>query len=110
LKALFSITPNRDLKEETLERTKSKDYSVLPKRDQEIARMSEAIADLPFCLGGCEALRVFQSHWRDEASMYDFVNIFTEYAKALPNGQKIDVESRAGSLASWIAENKRKFA
>ena len=42
--------------------------------------------------------------------MYDFVNIFTEHAKGLPDGQKIDVESKAGSLASWIAENKRKFA
>jgi hypothetical protein len=42
--------------------------------------------------------------------MYDFVNIFTEHAKGLLDGQKIDVESKAGSLASWIAENKRKFA
>jgi hypothetical protein len=42
--------------------------------------------------------------------MYDFLNVFTEYAKGLPNGQKIEVESRAGSLASWIAENKRRFA
>jgi hypothetical protein len=109
LKALFSIIPDRDLKEELLERTKSKDYSVLSKNDREIKRMSDAIAELPFCLGGREALRVFQSHWRDEASMYDFVNIFTEHAKGLPNGQKLNVESKAGSLASWIAENKRKF-
>jgi hypothetical protein len=42
--------------------------------------------------------------------MYDFVNIFTEYAKGLPNGQKIEAESRAGSLATWIADNKKKFA
>jgi hypothetical protein len=31
-----------------------------------------------------------------KASMYDFVNIFTEYAKGLPDGQKIDVETKAG--------------
>jgi hypothetical protein len=34
----------------------------------------------------------------------------TEHAKDLPDGQKIDVETKAGALASWIAENKRKFA
>jgi hypothetical protein len=109
LKALFSIVPNRDLKEESLERTKNKDNSAVMKADREIKRISDAIAALPFCLGGPEALDVFRSRWRDEASMYDFVNIFTEHAKGLPNGQKIDVESKAGSLASWIAENKRRF-
>ena len=72
--------------------------------------MTDAIAALPFCLGGREALRVFRSRLRDDASMYDFVNIFTEHAKGLPDGQKIDVESKAGSLASWIADNKRMFS
>ena len=72
--------------------------------------MADAIAALPICLGGEEAVRVFRSPMRDNASMYDFVNIFTEHAKGLPDGQKIDVETKAGSLASWIAENKRKFA
>jgi hypothetical protein len=83
----------------------------------EIYKVSEAfvhrmlvLIPWPICLGGHEALRVFRSRLRDNASMYDFVNIFTEYAKGLPNGQKIDVETKAGALASWIAENKRKFA
>ncbi len=71
--------------------------------------MSDAIAALPFCLGGHEALSVFHSEWRDGASMYDFLNIFTEHAKILPIGQKIEAESRAGVLASWISQNKRKF-
>jgi hypothetical protein len=55
------------------------------------------------------SLKIF-SYWWDRPSMYDFVNIFTEHAKELPNGQKIEVKARAGSLADWIAENKRKFA
>ncbi len=110
LKMLFSIIPNRDLKEEALERTKSKGHHVLPNRDGEIVRLADAIVEIPFCLGGLEALRVFRSRLRDDASMYDFVNVFTEHAKGLPDGQKIDVETKAGALASWIAENKRKFA
>jgi hypothetical protein len=109
LRALFSIIPDRDLKQESLEQTKIKDYNMLPKPDRETERISDALAALPSCLGGREALSVFSSRWRDEASMYDFVNVFTEHAKLLPNGQKIDVESKAGALASWIAENKRKF-
>ena len=95
------MIPDRDLKGEALERTNGKDYGALRKRDKEIARMADAIAALPICLGGQE---------RDNASMYDFVNLFTEDAKGLPDGRKIDVETKAGSLASWIAENKRKFA
>jgi hypothetical protein len=110
LKMLFSIVPDRDLKQEAILRTNSKNYGGLPKRGGEVARMADAIATLPFCLGGREALRVFRSHLRDNASMYDFVNVFTEHAKDLPDGKRIDVETRAGSLASWIAENKRKFA
>jgi hypothetical protein len=110
LKTLFSIIPDRDLKKEALGRTNGKAYGAPLKRDGEIARMADAIAALPFCLGGHEALRVFRSRLRDNASMYDFVNIFTEHAKHLPDRQKIDVETKAGSLASWIVENKRKFA
>jgi hypothetical protein len=110
LEALFSIVPNRDLKKEAFERAKNKDYSSLSKRERETQRNSDAIAALPFCLGNAETLRVFRSYWRDKPSMYDFVNIFTEHAKGLPNGQKIEAESRAGSLAAWVAENKRKFA
>jgi len=86
---------------------KNGDYSIFPEREREIQRISDAIAALPFCLGNRESLTLFRSHWRDSPSMYDFVNIFTEHAKGLPNGQKIEVESRAGSLASWIAENSK---
>jgi hypothetical protein len=44
LNALFSMIPDRDLKEEALERTNGKDYAALRKRDKEIARMVDAIA------------------------------------------------------------------
>jgi hypothetical protein len=88
LNALFSLISGRDLKREALEQTKGKDYDVPRTRDKEIARMADAIAALPTCLGGNEALSVFRSSLRDNASMSDFVNIFTEHAKSLPDGQK----------------------
>ena len=110
LALLFSILPNRDLKEEALARARRHDYSQCSPKERELRRAADAINMLPFCLGGNEALRVFNSHWRDGASMYDFINIFTEHAKTLPNGQRIDVETKAGKLAAWISQNKRKFA
>jgi hypothetical protein len=44
-----------------------------------------------------------------DASMYDFINVFTEHAKTLLYRQKIEVETRAGELTSWISKNKRMF-
>ena len=76
-------------------------------RNQQIT--CEAIAALPYCLCGKEALAVFNSAYRDDALMYDFINIFTEHAKTLPTRQKIEVETNAGTLAAWISKNKRKF-
>ena len=52
--------------------------------------------------------RVFDAQWRDNASMFDFINIFTEYAKDLKPIKKIETEEKAGALADWIAKNKRK--
>ena len=110
LKSLFSIIPDRDLRAEALDQTKNMDYAENSKSDRELARLSDAIAALPHCLGGREALSIFRSRWRDGASMYDFINIFTEHAKTLSNGKKIEAESRAGDLAFWISQNKRKFS
>jgi hypothetical protein len=41
--------------------------------------------------------------------MFDFVNVFTEYAKDCRPAQKLETEEKAGALAKYIAENARKF-
>jgi len=41
--------------------------------------------------------------------MFDFINVFTEKAKELSPAEKIETEEKAGVLADWIANNKRKF-
>ena len=58
---------------------------------------------------GATSKTVFLVYMRDNASMFDFINIFTEYAKDLKPIKKIETEEKAGALADWIAKNKRKF-
>ena len=53
--------------------------------------------------------RVFNSRWRDSATIFDFLNVFTEYAKLVSPSQKLDIEEKTGSLARHIAENAKKF-
>jgi hypothetical protein len=108
-KSLFAIVPGRDLKKEALGISigmNDNGYSYQD-RSQQIA--CEAIAALPYCLGGNEALSVFNSPYPDDASMYDFINVFTEHAKTLSHRQRIVVETNAGELAAWVSKNKRKF-
>jgi hypothetical protein len=61
LESLFSIIPDRDLRAEALDQTKNLDYAENSKGNRELARLSDAIAALPHCLGGPEALSVFRS-------------------------------------------------
>jgi hypothetical protein len=104
--AIFKIVPNFDLKSTALRQAGNSEGRDGEKRKADLA---DAIAAVPWCIGGAEARRVFDSHWRDGASMYDFVNIFTEHAKSLPLKDKVETETRAGDLATWIAANRRKF-
>ena len=110
LKSLFSIVPNRDLKREAFERARGKGYGEHSSEDRKLSRLTDAISQIPFCLDGVEARSVFSSYWRDGATMYDFINVFTEHAKSLPIDQKIKTETNAGALAVWISKNKRRFA
>jgi hypothetical protein len=109
LKTLFTIVPDRDLKKEAMTVAINTDDDRYSYQDRNQQITCEAIAALPYCLGGKETLSVFNSAYRNNASMYDFINIFTEHAKTLPTGQKIEVETNAGALAAWISKNKRKF-
>lgn len=84
----------------------SKDVSPAERKWRREAKMIEAV---PEVLAVGHSARVFQSHWRSNATMFDFVNIFTEKAKELDVPQRVEAEERAGSLADHMAKNKRKF-
>ncbi len=109
-KVLFSMLPDRDLKAEALSYIKCQAGESLIPPKASLERTAELIAALPFCIGGGEALSVFGSPWRDEASMYDLINIFTAYAKILSKEPKLELEAKAGDLAVWVSKNKRKLS
>jgi hypothetical protein len=52
---------------------------------------------------------VFQTTVRDSATVFDLVNVFTEYAKATLPSQRLDIEEKAGRLAKYISDNKKKL-
>jgi len=79
------------------------------KEENKIQREAKIISHIPDVFGGEYSQQVFTSKWRDNASMFDFINIFTEHAKKLSPSKKIESEEKAGILADWIAKNKRKF-
>lgn len=41
-------------------------------------------------------------HWRNSQSMFDFINIFTEYAQKQNYRERIRIEEKSGELANWI--------
>lgn len=79
------------------------------KEENRILHEAALINLIPELFGREYSSRVFKSGMRDNASMFDFINIFTEYAKDLSPRERIESEEKAGILADWIARNKRKF-
>ena len=67
------------------------------------------ITRYPNRLGGEISKRVFSSGYRDNQSMFDFINVFTEFAKEQPPRKRLEIEEKAGKLTNWILENKKKF-
>ncbi|MCP4579211.1 MAG: DUF932 domain-containing protein [Deltaproteobacteria bacterium] len=67
------------------------------------------IDHIPKTFVGKYASRVFNSPHRENATMFDFINIFTEYAQTQSIHRQLDMEERAGVLADQIVKNKRKF-
>ena len=70
---------------------------------------SYLIGLIPPHFGGADSGKVFDSSFRDKTTVFDFVNVFTEYAKTQRPARKLEIEERAGTLAKHIADNARKF-
>ena len=86
------------------------DFSEIKSKSKRVAaRNAHKISQLPQLIGGEEARAVFDSLWRDNASMYDFINIFTAKAQEFDHARRMQTEEKAGALADWIVKNKRKF-
>ena len=80
-----------------------------PKK-RKLWRETTYLEAIPRVYGREHSLQVFNSHWRDNASMFDFINVLTEYAKELPIMTRLQVEERVGEFADYVLKNKAKLA
>jgi hypothetical protein len=68
-----------------------------------------AIGRIPDHFAGELSQQIFNSPFREQASLFDFINVFTEHAKQARAAARMEIESRAGALANYIAANQQKF-
>jgi len=71
----------------------------------------EMVAQYPYVYGGTQSSQVFHSRYRSNQSMFDFINVFTEYAQSpkIPAYSRIEIEKKTGVLVKWIIENKKNL-
>ena len=71
----------------------------------------QTISEYPSKYGLELSSRVFNRNWRNNQSMYDYVNIFTEYARRPGHDieSRIEMERQAGEFVSWIIRNKKRL-
>jgi len=111
LKDLFSVTGEDHLRAACEQRVPKEAFNdIADAKERKRLRNAALIEQIPRAIGNHEALRVFDSTWRNNASMWDFINAFTAYARTQPLAKRLKTEARAGELADWIAKNSRKFA
>ena len=79
------------------------------KRELKIDHDTILIRAMPYYYSGKFSGSVFNSSYRDNPTMFDFVNVFTEHAKELSINSKLEVEEKTGALANYIHRNARKF-
>lgn len=77
--------------------------------EDKLKREELAIKYLPLCFAGDLSKAVFNSKYRDNASMFDLINVFTEYAKEKSPSEKVEIQRRSGQFADWVVKNKKKF-
>jgi len=71
----------------------------------------DTISDYPKKYGLELSKKVFNCTWRDNQSIFDFVNVFTEYAHS-PNfniEKRIEIERQTGEFVSYILHNQKKI-
>lgn len=109
-KMIFDIIPKSKSTVIDTHRSVFNDFSFkkLSPKDK-IMREKLAIGFLPACFAGDMSKVVFCSPYRDNASMFDLINVFTEHAKEKPPTERLEIQKRAGQLAEWVVNNKKQF-
>jgi len=82
----------------------------MPREEKRLRRETAVIDAIPKRLATGDSARVFQSHWRDNRTLFDFVNLFTERAKECDDlACRIEMEEGAGLLADRLFKHRQKL-
>ncbi len=85
------------------------DASTAEREKMRQAHDARLLGLIPEHFGGEHTHRLFSSSLRVNATLFDFMNVFTEYAKGQTPSRKLEIEERAGALAKYIAQNAKKL-
>lgn len=86
-----------------------KDATQEEKRKLTLEHEGKIARGIPKYFAKEDSKRIFDSSYRDSATVFDLINVFTEYAKYESVSSRLQIEERAGALAKYIADNKKKF-
>jgi hypothetical protein len=80
------------------------------REEKRLRRETAVIEAIPKHLATGDSARVFQSHWRDNKTLFDFVNLFAERAKECEDlARRIEMEEGAGVLADRLFKHRQKL-
>jgi len=86
--------------------TPKKKFSDVTTHQEDLTRSIQILNEIPTKYGGVHTLAVWNSTFRDQNSMYEWVESFTEHAQTLPAEVQLEVEQGAGALTAWISDHK----
>jgi hypothetical protein len=116
IQKLFDIIPNRNLKQEAKNSFSEEIRFNLENLKKDKSKYEhqtnvEIIKQIPSLIGGKHSDRVFKSYYRDNASVFDFINVFTEEAHNYDSTpeKRLHIEKEAGNLADFVVKNKKMF-
>ena len=89
--------------------TPKKKFSDVTTHQEDLTRSIQILNEVPTKYGGVHTLAVWNSTFRDQNSMYDWVEAFTEHAQTLPAEVQLEVEQGAGELTAWISDHKEQL-
>jgi len=89
--------------------TYKKKFSDVNAHHEDLSRSKKILDEVPTKYGGVHTLAVWNSTFRDQNSMYEWVEAFTEHAQTLPAEVQLEVEQGAGELTAWISNHKEEL-
>ena len=89
--------------------TPKKKFSDVTTHQEDLTRSIQILNEVPTKYGGVHTLAVWNSTFRDQNSMYEWVEAFTEHAQTLPAEVQLEVEQGAGELTAWISDHKEQL-